>query len=175
MGADHPLIDLFIGVLLPYQVVLVSAVQQSESVICIQTCCAQSLGRVRLFVTPWTVARQALLSMGILQARILEWVAMPSSRGSSQPRVKPRSPTLQVGFFLCCERKKKKKEQKNTQSFLVCKTYHALFTSFSFPEGPSFYKLLLNLRINSITKSFLTSPSLNSLLWAWQPPHQTSL
>ena len=25
-------------------------------------------------------------SMGILQARILEWVAMPSSKGSSQPR-----------------------------------------------------------------------------------------
>ena len=33
-----------------------------------------------------TVARQAPLSMGILQARIVEWVAMPSSRGSSQPR-----------------------------------------------------------------------------------------
>ena len=30
------------------------------------------------------VARQAPLSMQILQARILEWVAMPSSRGSSQ-------------------------------------------------------------------------------------------
>ena len=29
---------------------------------------------------------QAPLSMGILQARILEWVAMPSSRGPSQPR-----------------------------------------------------------------------------------------
>ena len=26
------------------------------------------------------------LSMGILQTRILEWVAMPSSRGNSQPR-----------------------------------------------------------------------------------------
>ena len=26
------------------------------------------------------------VSMGILQARILQWVAMPSSRGSSQPR-----------------------------------------------------------------------------------------
>ena len=36
--------------------------------------------------TLWTVANQAPLSMGILQARILEWVAMPSSRGSSQPR-----------------------------------------------------------------------------------------
>ena len=37
-------------------------------------------------VTPWTVASQAPLSMGILQVRILEWVVMPSSRGSSQPR-----------------------------------------------------------------------------------------
>ena len=45
-----------------------------------------SLSHVWLFAAPWTVAHQAPLSMGILQARILEWVAMPSSRGSSQPR-----------------------------------------------------------------------------------------
>ena len=32
------------------------------------------------------VARQAPLSMGILQARILEWVAISFSQGSSQPR-----------------------------------------------------------------------------------------
>ena len=32
-------------------------------------------------VTSWTVARHE-----ILQARILEWVAIPFSRGSSQPR-----------------------------------------------------------------------------------------
>ena len=38
------------------------------------------------FVTPWTAAHQAPLSMGILQARILEWVAMPSFKESSQPR-----------------------------------------------------------------------------------------
>ena len=37
-------------------------------------------------VTLWAVAHQAPLSMGILQARILEWVAMPSSRGSSPSR-----------------------------------------------------------------------------------------
>ena len=48
----------------------------------------KSLSRVQLLVTLWTVAHQALLSMGILQARILEWVAMPSSMGSSQPRDK---------------------------------------------------------------------------------------
>ena len=31
---------------------------------------------------------------GILQARILERVAFPFSRGSSQPRIKPWSPAL---------------------------------------------------------------------------------
>ena len=44
------------------------------------------LSRIWLLVTPWTVARQASLSMGFLQARILKWVSMLSSRGSSQPR-----------------------------------------------------------------------------------------
>ena len=48
--------------------------------------CALQLRCVLLFVTLWTVACQAPLSMGILQARILDWVAFPSSRGSSQPR-----------------------------------------------------------------------------------------
>ena len=33
---------------------------------------------------------------GILQARILEWVAIPFSTGSSQPRAEPRSPALQA-------------------------------------------------------------------------------
>jgi len=33
---------------------------------------------------------------GILQARILEWVAMPSSKGSSRPRDWTQSPALQV-------------------------------------------------------------------------------
>ena len=37
-------------------------------------------------VTLGTVARQAPLSVGIPQARMLERVAMPSSRGSAQPR-----------------------------------------------------------------------------------------
>ena len=45
---------------------------------------------------PWTGAHQAPLSMGILQARILERVAMPASRGSSQAGIKPKSPGLQV-------------------------------------------------------------------------------
>ena len=41
---------------------------------------------VWLFMTPWIGAYQTPLSMGIFQARVLEWVAVSSSRGSSQPR-----------------------------------------------------------------------------------------
>ena len=40
---------------------------------------------VWLFATPWTVARHAPLSMGFPRGRILEWVAIPFSKGSSQP------------------------------------------------------------------------------------------
>ena len=49
--------------------------------------------------TPWTVAHQAPLSVGILQARILEWVAMPSSRGSFQPRNRTQVSLIAGGFF----------------------------------------------------------------------------
>ena len=42
------------------------------------------------FVTPWTVARQDPLSMGFSRKEILEWIAMPSSRGSSRCRDRTR-------------------------------------------------------------------------------------
>ena len=46
-------------------------------------CYAQLL---QFFENPWSVAHQDPLSMDILQAGILDWIAMPSIRGSSQPR-----------------------------------------------------------------------------------------
>ena len=54
--------------------------------VCVCVCVCSLLRHVRLCVTPWTEALQTSLSVGILQARILEWIAMPSSRASSQPR-----------------------------------------------------------------------------------------
>ena len=48
---------------------------------------------------PWTVAYQDPLSMGILQARIVEWVSMPSSRGSSQPREQTQVSHIADGLF----------------------------------------------------------------------------
>ena len=63
------------------------------------------LSRVQLFATPWTVVCQAPLSMDISHARILEWVAISYSRGSSRPRIKSASlmsPAL-AGRFLTTE------------------------------------------------------------------------
>ena len=48
---------------------------------------------------PWTAAHQASLSMGILQARILEYIAMPSSGASSQPRDQSQVSCIAGGFF----------------------------------------------------------------------------
>ena len=57
------------------------------------------LRRVWLFATPWTVARPAPLSTGF-STRILEWVAGPSSRGSTWPRGLPASLTSALaGWF----------------------------------------------------------------------------
>ena len=48
---------------------------------------------------PWTVACQAPLSMGILQAGVLEWLAMPFSRESSQRRDQTQVSCIAGRFF----------------------------------------------------------------------------
>ena len=50
------------------------------------------------FATPWTVACRSSVH-GILQARILEWVAISSSRGSSQPRDQTQVSCIAGRFF----------------------------------------------------------------------------
>ena len=57
-----------------------------SALLCLDTSVLSHFSHVSLFATLWTVACQVPLSIGILQARILKWVAMPSSRGSSWPR-----------------------------------------------------------------------------------------
>ena len=53
----------------------------------------KSLSHVRLFPTPWTIVH------GILQARKLEWVAFPSSKGSSPPRDRTQVSHTEGGFL----------------------------------------------------------------------------
>ena len=67
--------------------------------VCMCACMLSCFSCVWLFVTLWAVACQAPLSMGILQGRILGWVAMPSSRGSSQSRDQTQVSCTAGGFF----------------------------------------------------------------------------
>ena len=60
--------------------------------------CVCMPGSVRLFAALWTITRQAPLSIAIFHARILEWVIMPSSKGSSLP-MPLKSPALAGRFF----------------------------------------------------------------------------
>jgi len=102
LGADirdifqkSEVVFLLIGVQLTYNVVLVSGVQQSESVIhdvkvaqsCLTLC------------NPMDCSPAGSSVHGILQARILEWVAFPFSRGSSQPRHRTQVSRIAGGFF----------------------------------------------------------------------------
>ena len=65
----------------------------------VHMCALSHCSHVQLFAALWTVTYQASLSMGILQARMLEWVALPFSRGSSQPRDQTQVSHTAGGFF----------------------------------------------------------------------------
>ena len=64
--------------------------------------CAKSIQLCLTLCNPMDCSPLGSSVHGILQARILEWVAMPSSRGSSQSRDQIHifmSPALAGGFF----------------------------------------------------------------------------
>ena len=54
----------------------------------------KSLSRVRLFATPWTVAYQALLSMGFSKQEYWSGLPFPSPGDLPNTEIEPRSPAL---------------------------------------------------------------------------------
>ena len=58
--------------------------------------CVQSLSRVRLFVTPWTVAHQALLSMGFSSQEYWIGLPFPPPGDLPDPGIEPMSAELQA-------------------------------------------------------------------------------
>ena len=62
--------------------------------------CAQLLfSSVWLFVTSWTVARQAPLSMGFSRPEYWNGLLFPSPGDLPHPEIEPASPALAGGFF----------------------------------------------------------------------------
>ena len=60
---------------------------------------AQFLSLVLLFATPWTVARQAPLSMGFSRQQYWSGLPFPPPRDLPDPGIKPESPALAGGFL----------------------------------------------------------------------------
>ena len=74
-----------------------------SNLICVSVClplCLGMLSCVQLFVTPWTVARQAPLSMGFSRPEYWSGLPFPPPRDLPDPGIKPRSPTLQADSLL---------------------------------------------------------------------------
>ena len=73
----------------------------------------KSLSCVQLFATPWTY-----IVHGILQARLLEWVAFLCSRGSSQPRDQIQVSLIKGTFFISWAKGKPKNTGVGSLSLL---------------------------------------------------------
>ena len=59
----------------------------------------KSLSRVRLFVTPWTAAYQALPSMGFSRQECWSGLPFPSPGDLPNPGIEPKSPILQQTLY----------------------------------------------------------------------------
>ena len=65
-------------------------------------CCASSLSPIPLFSTPWTIAHQASLFMGIFQARVIgRWRSRRTRLWGSYSLGSSSRPVSQFNFFLC--------------------------------------------------------------------------
>ena len=68
----------------------------------VNACVLSRFSHVRLFVTPWTVARQEPLSMGFSRQECWSWLPCPPPRDLPDPgfeHTSLRSPPLAGGFF----------------------------------------------------------------------------
>ena len=63
----------------------------------------QSVSCVELFESPWTVARQAPLSMEFPRQEYWSGLPFPHPRDLSNPRIEPASPASPAGRFLTTE------------------------------------------------------------------------
>ena len=77
-----------------------SAPTEWEETKCVCCVCAYChFSRVRLFATPWAIARQAPLSMGFSREEHLSGLPFPPPGDLPDPGIKPTSPALAGGFF----------------------------------------------------------------------------
>ena len=97
---------------------------------------AQSLQLCLTLCDPMDCSPPGSSVHGIFQARILEWVAMPSFRGSSNLRIEPACPSLVGGFFTAALPGK-----MDFSAALICNSGSSFQNKFK-PHLSSLHKLL---------------------------------
>ena len=78
------------------------------------------LSCVRLFVTPWTVAYQALLSVGFSRQEYWCGLPFPSPEDLPNPGIKLTSPALEVDSLLLSHKESRKWERNPKQRGYMC-------------------------------------------------------
>ena len=103
VGRDRGLIATSIYFILRFQYkigcFLLLFLLSNFSQVLINTMCVL-LVQLCLFVTPWTAAHQAPLSMEFSRQRYWSGLPFPSPGDLPNPRIEPRSPVLQVDSLL---------------------------------------------------------------------------
>ena len=66
---------------------------------CMHACILSQFSCVQVFVTPWTVARQAPLSMEFSRQEYWSGLSFPSPGDLPDPGIKPGSPALQADYL----------------------------------------------------------------------------
>ena len=111
---------------------------------------------------------------GILQVRILEWVAIASSRGSSHPGFKPRSPALQADslpsepsvkgrWYLKADKETKAQNVPDSHTPLLGTPWALALPLLACGTSPSLLSVCLTLRLLCSFSGFPTA-SLSSVL-----------
>ena len=79
--------------------------------------CVKSLSCVRLFVTPWTVAYKAPLSMEFSRQEYWSGLPFPSPGDLPDPGIEPWSPALQTDTL--------PSEPPGKSTWCICRIHHA--------------------------------------------------
>ena len=124
----------------------------------LRLCVLSCFSHVQLFVTPIDHSPPGSSVHGIFQTRILEWVAMPSSRGSSQPRDRTHVSCVSVHW--------------QEGSLPICATLLAprrLTLAQTFP-GSNFWGYIIHPITNSYFTNKCRAPTMSQKIWpgTWQ-------
>ena len=134
-------------------------------------CVCVLVSHVQFFATPWTIAHYVLLSIGILQARILEWVANPFSTGSSWPRDRTQVSCIAGRFFTICNTKEASSSKCHRDIQVIGLLYLqksrvTLHTKINFKASRGLGDLSLVLLLCTETLWLLPSWAVSSLQWS---------